>query len=268
MNDGSSIYDGMIDMHCHILPGIDDGAKDMAAALAMADIAQKDGISTIITTPHFWYGNYENSFEEVSEKVEELNLILKSKQINVHLLTGQEVFFDKHTLELYRSGEIKGLNRSRYILLELPMDRMPENVFESIYELQLLGREIIIAHPERYMYIINKPSFINSFIEEGCLFQINAGSITGKLGSSIKRTAGVLMQHNICNFLASDAHTTGSRRPVLSEAYGLINENLKAKLTYNCNKLLENTEIEKCKEKIKDRSFFSFFYKNNFLKKK
>jgi protein-tyrosine phosphatase len=268
MNDESIMYDGIIDVHCHILPGIDDGAKDMDTSLSMADIAQKEGISTLIATPHFWYGHYENSYEEVSKRVEELNVILKSKHINVNILTGQEVFFDRHTLEHYRSGVIKGLNSTRYILLELPMDRIPENVFESIYELQLLGAEIIIAHPERYMYIINKPSIINSFIEEGCLFQINAGSITGKLGGSIKRTAQVLMQHNICDFLASDAHSTGSRRPVLSEAYGLINESLKAKLTYNCNKLLENTEIEKCEEKIKDRSFFSFFYKNNFLKKK
>lgn len=256
------MYEGFIDMHCHLLPGVDDGAEDMETALGMAGIAQKDGISTIIATPHFWYGNYENSFEEVAIRVEGFNDVLSSRNIGVRLLPGQEVFFDRHTIEFYKSGTIKGLNASRYLLLELPIDRMPENIFESIYELHLLGAEIIIAHPERYMYIIEKPSTINSFIEEGCLFQINGGSLTGRNGGSIRKTAQVLMEHNICNFIASDAHSSESRRPELGAAYSNIKEDLKAVLIGNCHKLIENAEIQRCEEKIKERSLF------NFLKKK
>lgn len=247
----------MIDIHCHIIPGIDDGAKDMDTAVKMARIAEEDNTDVIIATPHFWYGFYENCFSDVAESVSKLNDILVSSNIDLKLLPGQEVFLDEHTLELYKSGEIKGLNGSKYVLMELPMDRMPHNAMETIYELHVLGAEVIIAHPERYMYIINKPSVINEFIEEKCFFQINTGSITGLMGGSVKKTAEKLIAHNICHFIASDAHSSGRRRPGLKAACKNFDENLKLKIEENSQKLLDNFNIENYGEKIRERSFFN-----------
>lgn len=253
----------MIDIHCHILPGIDDGVKDIDTAICMARFAYENGTSTIIATSHFWYGYYESNFQYVSDKVKKLSNILKANGINIELKPGQEIFLDGHILEFYKSSTIRGLNGSRYLLLELPMDKLPHNALDSIYELRLMGAEVIIAHPEIYMYIIDKPSIINDFIREGCLFQINAGSIMGKRGHAIKKTSEILIKHNICQFIATDAHGIGKRRPELKSAYKHINVDLKKVIMENEVNLIKNKEIQSHSEKIQEKSFFSFLKRTN-----
>jgi protein-tyrosine phosphatase len=248
----------MIDIHCHILPGIDDGAKDIDTAICMARFAYENGTSIIIATSHFGYGYYENNFLYVSDKVEKLSNILKANGIEIELKPGQEIFLDEHMLEYYKSSTVRGLNGSRYLLLELPMDKLPHYALDSIYELRLLGAEVIIAHPERYMYVINKPSIINDFIKEGCFFQINAGSIMGKRGRAIKKTSEILIKHNICQFIATDAHGIGKRRPDLKSAYKRIKQDLKVTIAENELNLIRNKKIQSYCEKIQEKSFFCF----------
>lgn len=251
----------MIDIHSHIIPEVDDGAKDMDTAMSMLKRAEEDGTKTIIATPHFWYGYYENNYKDIVQNVQKLSNKAKEKEINISILPGAEIFLDGHTLDLYKTGAIRGLNDSRYLLVELPMDRLPEGAFESLYELKLSGAEIIIAHPERYVYIINKPSNINDFLDEGYYFQINTGSISGIFGKEIKKTAEILLKHHIPSFIASDAHTNGHRCPGLTMAYESIEEGYRNEIQRNSQNLINNENIEKNFEKIKDKKFFSLFFK-------
>lgn len=250
----------MIDIHCHILPGIDDGPKDIETSLKMLKIAEEDGISKIIATPHFYRGFYENEYQDVEKKVKELNEASKENNINVEILPGQEIFLDKHTLEDYKSGAIKGLNNSKYMLMELPPDILPGYVLDIIYELRLLGVKPIIAHPERYVYVMEDIHILNSFIKEECFFQLNSGSITGVFGKSIQKTAIKLIKNGICDFVASDAHTEGRRKPQIKEALikmqGLNKENIE-KILMNTEEMSKNNEIIYDNRKIKvNKSFF------------
>lgn len=253
----------MIDIHSHVLPGIDDGAKTIEKTLEMLKIAEKNGIKKIVATPHFYRGYYENNYENICKIVQEVNIKSKKIEIDVEIFPGQEVFLDNHTVELFKEGIIKGINGTKYMLIELPMETMPKNALDVIYELRIQGVIPIIAHPERYKYIIEKPSLINEFIDEKCLFQINSGSIEGIFGSKVKKTAETLVSHGNCEFIASDAHSTNVRCPKLKGALEIVNNfnlDFESKFTVNTNKLLNNEKIEYTHEKIKEKkSIFSFF---------
>ena len=253
----------MIDIHSHIVPGIDDGADTIETSLRMLKIAEDDGIKTIFATPHYYRGRFETDQNEVKGLIDELNIRAREQNINIEILQGHEVYLDREILNLYREDKIKTLNNSRYLLIELPFDRLPDYALDMIYELRLLGVVPVIAHPERYMYFIKKPWEINKFIDEGCLFQLNGGSITGLFGKEIQKTSETFLKHGIISFIGSDAHTTNKRRPELKKFFDIIEKNygeLKRTLLNNVEKVINNEEILCTSEKIKDkRSIFDIF---------
>lgn len=252
----------MIDIHSHVLPGIDDGAKDLQTSVKMLKIAERTKTKVIFATPHYYQGYYQVAYEDVVKSTQTLKSELCSKDINVEIYPGQEVFLDKSTVELYNRGIIKGLNESRYLLLELPMENYSKSFIDTIYELRLLGARPIIAHPERYGYILDDISIINQFVEEGCLFQINTGSITGNFGKSVERTARRLIENGVCNFIASDAHTANRRCPGLVEAMNIvsrINNSVAVEVQINGELLLSNENIKQKNNMISvKKSFFNF----------
>ncbi|MFT8313990.1 MAG: CpsB/CapC family capsule biosynthesis tyrosine phosphatase [Clostridium sp.] len=255
----------MIDIHCHVLPGIDDGSKDINMSLEMLGIAEENNTTKIIATPHYYRGSYENEFKDVLGYVENFNAEIKSKGINIEVFPGQEIFADKYTLDAYRDGIIHCLNNSKYMLIEFPMDVLPDDAIDIIYELKLLGVKPIVAHPERYLYINGNLMNINKFIEEGCLFQVNTSSIIGLLGSRVKEAALGIMDNGLCHFIASDAHSIGKRCPNL----GLVMKDIKkeyrevySSVQRNAQCILENEEIDVRMKKIeKKKGLFSFFLK-------
>lgn len=212
----------MVDIHSHILPGLDDGSGDMDTTIKMLENAERCGTKAIIATPHYYRGYFENEYEEVVRLVELLKGDMASRGMNLDIYPGQEVFLDKHTVEMYKKGCIRGLNGSRYLLVELPMQDYEASFLEIVYELRLLGAVPVIAHPERYTYIMDDRAVINSFVEEGCLFQINTGSITGIFGKSVQKTARVLIENGLCNFVASDAHSNHKRCTGLCDAFDIV----------------------------------------------
>jgi Capsular polysaccharide biosynthesis protein len=252
----------MIDIHSHVLPGIDDGAKEIDMTLNMLQIAVSNGTHQIVATPHYRTGYYENNYEDVNKIVGEVNNIIRAKDMDIKVILGQEIFLDNHTVEMYKKGIIGCIENTQYMLVELPMDVMPKNAIDIIYELKLKGVKPIIAHPERYNYIIEKTSMINDFIEEGCLFQINAGSITGVFGKKVQKTSEILMQQGVCNFIASDAHSTGRRCPGIKEAFEIVkalDRDLAEDIMNNGKILLDNKKIFLNAEKIKEKKgLFSF----------
>lgn len=256
----------MIDIHCHIVPGIDDGSSDLETSVKMLNIAEKSDLNKIITTPHYIRNRYENSFKSIVKCVEQLNIEAQRNNIAVELFPGQEVMADKYTLDLYKEGELGCLNNSSYMLIEFPMDVLPDDALDIIYELKLLGLKVIIAHPERYLYIQENLTVVNKFIEEKCFFQINAASITGLFGKKVSSAALKLIGNGVCHFIASDAHSAGGRRPDIAEAMALVRHDFKSvysSLQNNAQCVLENKEIDYNIKKIqKKKGLFSWIHGN------
>lgn len=253
----------MLDIHSHIIPKIDDGAKNIEMSLKMLKMAEQDGVKYIAATPHYCRGYYENKYEDILTSVEALKSMAKMENIDIVIIPGQEIYIDSNTLELLNKGILGGLNKSKYILVEFPMDKLPEDALDILYEIRIKGLVPIVAHPERYMYIIDAPWKINKFVEEEILFQINTGSVKGIFGKEVKNTAEILIKSGLGHFLASDAHSTGTRCPGLREGLKLAEKyDSKFKKTFieNSITLLNDKDIYYTGEKIKARKGFAKFF--------
>ncbi len=250
----------MIDLHSHIIPNIDDGSKSYDMTVNMLNQAEKDGTNIIFATPHFMKFQYETRRSEIIRKVKELNTICEGENIDVEVFHGQEVLLDQYTLKEFEEGNLCTLNNSKYMLVEFPFDRMTDDIFDIIYELRVEGIVPVIAHPERYTYVQNSLTSLNYFIKEGCLFQINAGSIEGLYGVKVQKTAFNLLNNGICHFVGSDAHSNNRRKPGLSYALNYIktmNKWILNEIELNSNLLVQGkdiiSQVELVEEKRKKR---------------
>lgn len=216
----------MIDIHCHILPGIDDGASDMEQAIVMAVLAVEEGISTIVATPHHANGKYSNERDDILHAVRGLNHELDSRGVPLQVLAGQEVrLFDELIRDL-SDGPVIPLGDSPYLLLEFPSSHIPGSAAETIHELELLGIIPIIAHPERNREIAKDPDQLAALIALGALSQVTAQSVTGGMGKKIRDVTLQLCRRNLVHFIASDAHDPVFRPFGLRQAYAAIEHRL------------------------------------------
>ncbi|MEF9992385.1 MAG: CpsB/CapC family capsule biosynthesis tyrosine phosphatase [Romboutsia sp.] len=212
----------MIDIHCHIIPGVDDGAKDLEESLEMAKIAQSEGIKTIINTSHY---NMEFDYimgEKLLIELDKFNNILKKKKINVDVKIGNELYYSEDFLETIESKEFYTLNNSRYVLIEFSPTRFPKQLMEIVYELKIRGYIPILAHVERYREVQDDPRIIEDAVKEGALVQINASTVLGKGSKGAVRVSELLLNSNLVHFIATDAHGSNRRRPVIRKAYDYI----------------------------------------------
>ena len=177
----------MVDMHSHIIYGIDDGSKSKEMTLEMLKLSIECGVKKIVATPHYMKGRFNVEYSEVKDKVNELRQMISEEKLDIEIYCGQEVYYRENILEYYEEGAIGTINDSRYMLIELPMMEFDVNsVIDNLYELTLKGIIPIIAHPERYIPFIKNPSLINDFIKEGYLFQLNTGSVSEDFGKDVK----------------------------------------------------------------------------------
>ncbi|MGG5460279.1 tyrosine-protein phosphatase [Clostridium sp. B9] len=254
----------MIDIHSHIIPNIDDGSKNIDITLAMLKRANESGTKKIMATPHFFKGYWAEKYEVVKAKVEEINELAKKHNLDIEVFAGQEVFFNKYLLDDYLNGDIGTLNGTRYMLIEFPMDKINfSRAIDVLYELKIRKIVPVIAHPERYIDFINNPEKVNEFIDEGYLFQLNSGSITGLFGKDVQKTAEIFLENNLYSFLGSDAHGEGNRNTDLSEACSKINQlsrGMSKEFEYNGLALLNNEEVNfrGAHVKKKKKGLFSF----------
>ena len=250
----------MIDMHSHIINGIDDGSKSIEMTINMLKKAEQSGTTDIIATPHFMRGRFEVEYNEVLKKVEELKEISRENNIDINIYAGQEVYYSRKLLEYYNDKIIGTINNSKYMLIELPMLEFNiEEVINTIYELQIRGITPIIAHPERYKPFIKKPSMINALIKEGMLFQLNAGSIAGDFGKDVKKTATKYLEHNIYSFIGSDAHRDKGRDTDMSEALNILEGHKKEEFINNGRAILENKDVDFKGTTVKEKKFLGIF---------
>lgn len=209
----------MIDIHCHILPGIDDGAKHMEESVAMAKAAVSQGIHTIIATPHHKNGRYDNPKESIIQGVAELNKRLQNEEIPLTILPGQEIRIYGEMIGDYQKNELLTLNEtSGYVFVELPTNHVPRFTGQMLFDLQVHDLTPIIVHPERNTVLLEHPNMLYEFVRNGALTQITAASLVGKFGKKVKKFSHDLIETNLTHFVASDAHNTTSRGFCMQEA--------------------------------------------------
>lgn len=260
----------MIDLHCHILPQVDDGAKNMEEAIAMAVQAYEDGIRTIACTPHFYDGKTFVTGEALKTRLSLLEEHLAQACIDIRLVLGNEGFLTPDLLQCIKQDKVFTINQSRYLLVELPMNNYPIYVNDLCYELMLMGITPILAHPERYVKIMETPNTVFELVESGVLIQVNAGSLTGRLGKRVQEISQLLLSHDLVHFIASDAHSPRTRRPNISRAIHMASDLIgrdKAFQLVEANPLaiLRNQEIEIVEPReIAEKNSFYFFHRKDF----
>jgi protein-tyrosine phosphatase len=209
----------MIDLHCHILPNLDDGPSSLDESLAMARRAVEDGIHTIVATPHTLNGVYLNSVEDVSENLAILQEALSKNHIDLKLYPGADVHLCPNMVKQIETGEAGTINHARkYIILELPSHTIPAAAKEEIFKLKTSGITPIISHPERNTAIQQDSDILYDLISMGALGQVTAMSLTGDFGLFVQQTAHQLINQRLIHIIASDAHSADGRPPVLSNA--------------------------------------------------
>ncbi len=203
----------MIDIHCHILPNIDDGPISITHSLSMAKIAEREGITTIIATPHHRHPSFEeNNGESVKQAVDLLNDRLLEEEINVKILPAQEVRIYGGMIEGIKKGETLPLVAGgSFVLIEFPSSQVPHYTERLFYDMQCQGYIPIIAHPERNKAFIEEPRRLYELVVNGALTQVTAASLIGHFGKNIKRFTEQLIEANQAHFIASDAHNEGER---------------------------------------------------------
>ena len=208
----------MIDLHCHILPDIDDGPELLDESIEMCRIAVNDGISKIICTPHHVAGKYNNNRKKIIRRVKKLQASIDSEHIPLTLFPGSEIRLDLNLVEKIKAGELMTMNDSgRYITLELSDEALPQSMEEIISTLIFAGIIPVIAHPERNSAIRSNPEIIYQLVQLGALAQLTTSSLTGHFGSKIEEFSVFLLEHNLVHMLVTDAHSSRHRRPVLSK---------------------------------------------------
>lgn len=213
----------MIDIHSHILPGVDDGASKLTDSIEMGKLAVKEGIHTIMATPHYINEKYDNKKLDILQKVSELNEVFENENISLKILPGQEIRLYSGIIEDYKKNILLSLNNGgRYFLIELPMTQIPRYTEQLLYDIQLEGLTPIIAHPERNQEIFENPTVLYNFVEKGALTQITASSISGRFGSKIQKLSLQLIEANLTHFIASDAHNIKKRDFKMEKAFTKI----------------------------------------------
>lgn len=215
----------MIDIHSHILPNLDDGARDLEESLNLCRMAEQDGVRTIVATPHMMEDHYDYDPEVIVLKFAELSHFVKKARLDLEILIGAEVHIRPDLVQRIMDRKVLTLNNTgRYILLELPFQVIPPHTKEIIFELMLKRITPIIAHPERISEAQEDPNKIYDFISQGALAQVTAQSFTGKFGSKAKKCAMRLVEHNLAHIIASDTHSIDLRPPGLTEAVRIVSK--------------------------------------------
>lgn len=210
----------MIDLHCHILPGLDDGAGSLEDSLGMARAAQHDGIETIVATPHLYRGDLSSDdFPVIEKRRRELDTGLASGHIAVEVKSGAEVHISHNLIgEIRRYRENLVINGSSYMFIEFPSGHVYPGVRNLVFDLMSEGIVPIIAHPERNAVFARNPALLYDLIQMGALAQANSGSLLGIYGPEVGESILRFLRFNLVHFLASDAHNLSSIPPGLSEA--------------------------------------------------
>ena len=217
----------MIDIHAHLLPGVDDGSEDMDMSLALLDMAARSGVEGIVATPHCNIPGEPDNYasEELELLWDQLNDEITDNDIPLVLYRGMEVFATPRVPELLEQDRIWTLNSTEYFLIEFSFREDPGFCRDILRRCQAMGYIPIIAHPERYFFIQDDPELAYEWCVSGCGLQLNKGSLLGRFGKGPQRTAELLVDHGLAACVASDAHNPLYRTTDMSEICEFLENN-------------------------------------------
>ena len=217
----------MIDIHTHILPGIDDGAKDLTESLALLKLAENDGITHMVATPHIHVGRFNNATAQIKNDLESLKLEAHKEGINVKLAAAAEVRLDIELMAMVMANKLPFIGKiadKNVLLLELPHSHVPQGYDKFIQWLAKQNIRVIIPHPERNRDIQSNLYYIQHLKQLGCDFQLTASSIEGEWGESAQTIALQMLKDGLVSYVASDAHSVKRRPPILSQARKTVSQ--------------------------------------------
>lgn len=218
----------MIDLHSHILPGVDDGAPDEFQALEMARQAVAEGVTVQACTPHIYPGVYPNTGPDILARVAWFQSLLDFEQIPLRVVAGADVHIAPDLVKRIRSGEVLTLNGSRYILIEPPHHVLPPRTEEIFFNLQAAGYHPILTHPERMTWIDQRYDLIKSLAKSGVWMQLTAGAITGRFGPRAVYWSERMLDEGLVHVVATDAHDPVRRRPAWSDTIEALHSRMGA----------------------------------------
>ena len=218
--------DGFIDLHSHILPALDDGARDMKKTREMLQIAYEEGIREIIATPHFFASKKSASSEQIRETIARVHEEMEDWGFSIKLYPGNEIFYRSEVPELLEEGEIVTLADSRYVLVEF--DPMTEYSYlrDGILKLDSYGFVPILAHTERYECLFEKKERLQRVKDHGGMLQVNASSFQGGIFDEMGKRSRYIMKNDLLDFVGTDAHSTGKRSPRMKETASYLYKKL------------------------------------------
>lgn len=237
----------MIDIHSHIIPNVDDGARSVEETFNILKEAQEAGFTDVILTSHFLLNYYETNAQELIFWKEKLQEVLKKQGTKINLHSGMEIYITNQMEELLENKKILTLANSRYMLIELPLATNVKYFDYVVYYLEAKGIKPIIAHPERYKCVQKDPDIVEEYIEKGCLIQCNYGSIVNLYGREAEKTIKTILKKNQVRFLGSDVHRENGTYLIILDAIKkirkIIGENkINEITTINPKKILQNEE--------------------------
>lgn len=245
----------MIDIHTHILPEMDDGARSWEEAIEMAELAAESGTHTLAATVHANLPGMDNErrMEVYVQQLERFQRILHSEKIALNVCRGMEVFAYGDFTRKFHPDDFLTLNGSSYLLTEFPMDEGAAQIYRAvdcILECDLIP---VLAHPERYACVQHVPAHVWEWYQMGALIQINKGSLLGRFGSRIQRTAESLLRHRLVSAVASDAHRADVRTTDLTETRDFLRKEYGSRMEYllleeNPDRILQGREVIREKE--------------------
>ena len=214
--------ESFVDIHCHLLPGLDDGAAVLEEALAMAETAVADGIRTIVATPHQLGKHARNSAAVIRAAAIRFQQCLDQRELPLRVLPGADVRIEPDLAQRIRRDEVLTLaDRRRHVLFELPHD-VYVPLDRLLADLSAAGMVGVLSHPERNRGILKQPGVLKPLVQQGCLMQITAGSLTGVFGQHAQRLSESMIEQGLVHFVSTDAHNVASRAPRLRQAFDRV----------------------------------------------
>lgn len=240
----------MIDIHTHILPEMDDGARSWEEAIEMAELAAENGTHTLAATVHANLPGMDNErrMEVYVRQLERFQRILQSEGITLNVCSGMEVFAYDDFPRKFHPGDFLTLNGSLYLLTEFPMDESAAQIYRNVDSILERGLIPVLAHPERYECVQHVSAHVWEWYQMGALIQINKGSLLGRFGRRIQRTADSLLRHRIADAIASDAHHADIRTTDLMETEEFLKKEYVSRTAYllleeNPDRILQGREV-------------------------
>ena len=259
----------MIDIHCHILPEVDDGSRSLNESIEMAMIAKEQGITKIVNTSHYHPDFRYKKGEELLKELEDFNNVLKENMIDIEVVIGNEIYYTKDLIKEIDELDFYTLNNSRYILIELPPTNFPKDLCNIVYELIEKNYIPVFAHVERYREVQENPELIYEVINAGAIIQVNSHSILGKSGKELQKVCNTLLNRNMVHVVGTDAHSSKRRTPIFLDAYKYVSEKYSKEMAddlfiKNNNAIINNEALnlpKPYKEEQKKKGFLKKLFK-------